>query len=151
MNVRKVNQKMYRHVKNLMSNDILVRIELSFWFVPIEFFGFFNVIPPNGGIICVFRSMLKNLKSKTDALQKDKTELTGELNLLENKVKNKNEEIQCLQMKSETLEKVLNYLLQSMTRDAYLARSSLKFFPELWQDERHSVKIKTVRKTHKKL
>lgn len=64
--------------------------------------------------------MLKNLKAKTDTLQKDKTQLTGEVNLIKSDLeakstenetikidlKRKLEEFECLQMKAETLEKV---------------------------------------------
>ena len=64
--------------------------------------------------------MLKNLKAKTDTLQKDKTQLTGEVNLIKSDLeakstenetikidlKRKLEEFECLQMKADTLEKV---------------------------------------------
>jgi len=43
--------------------------------------------------------MLKNLKMKTDALQKEQVKLNGEL-------KGKAEELDCMKMKSDTLEKV---------------------------------------------
>ena len=74
--------------------------------------------------------MLKNLKAKTDTLQKDKTQLTGEVNLIKSDLeakstenetikidlKRKLEEFECLQMKAETLEKVnhvanINFLI----------------------------------------
>ena len=44
--------------------------------------------------------MLKNLKSKSDTLQKDNTELT-------NTLKSQSEELSCERLKAQTLEKVI--------------------------------------------